>query len=117
MTNPKFQIFKSTSNGQYYFRLRAKNGEIILKSEGYITKQGCLNGIASVKTNAPFDSRYDRRKSVNEQYYFNLKASNGEIIGTSETYHTQQGMENGISAVKRDAPVAQVEDLTFAGTY
>ena len=49
MENPKFQIFKSTSNLQYYFRLRAKNGEIILGSEGYTTKVNCQNGIGSVQ--------------------------------------------------------------------
>lgn len=114
MQNPKFQIFKSTANGQFYFRLRSGNGEIILSSEGYITKQGCHNGIQAVKANAPYDSRYHRRKSVNGQYYFVLKASNGEIIGTSEMYTTEHARENGIQAVKRDAPHAPVEDLTLA---
>jgi len=58
MTNPKFQIFLGTDN-QYYFRLRARNGEIILSSEGYVTKAGCLNGIASVRENALIDERYE----------------------------------------------------------
>lgn len=61
MENPKFTVFKSSSNSQYYYRLRAKNGEIILNSEGYTTKQSCLTGIASVKTNAPFDNHYERK--------------------------------------------------------
>ena len=111
MENPKFQIFKSSSNGEFYYRLRAKNGEIVLSGEGYTSKQGCLNGIAAVKANAPLNSRYDRRTSVNSQHYFNLKAANGEIIGRSETYSTAFGMENGISAVKREAPSAPTEDL------
>lgn len=111
MENPKFQIFKSLSNYQYYFRLRARNGEIILSSEGYITKQGCVNGIASVKANAPYDNRYGRKDSYNN-YTFNLKASNGEIIGRSENYTTREARENGIEAVKRDAPGAPTEDLT-----
>lgn len=45
MENPKFQVFKSTANNQYFYRLKAKNGQIILGSEGYISKQGCMNGI------------------------------------------------------------------------
>ncbi|PHJ39520.1 hypothetical protein P378_02965 [Desulforamulus profundi] len=49
---PKFEIFKD-SKGQFRFRLIAKNGEIIAQSEGYDTKQGCENGIQSVKENAP----------------------------------------------------------------
>lgn len=111
MENPKFQIFKSTVNSQFYYRLRARNGEVILNGEGYITKQSCLVGIASVKENAPLDSRYERKDSY-MNYTFNLKAANGEIIGRSENYTTSSARENGISAVKRDAPTAPIEDLT-----
>ena len=81
MQNPKFTIF-SGADKQYYFRLRAGNGEIILGSEGYVTNAGCRAGIASVKVNAPFDARYERfDKLLN--YRFNLKAGNREIIGVS----------------------------------
>ena len=108
----KFQIFESSVNGQYYYRLRSANNEIILSGEGYTTKQSCLNGVSSVKNNAPYDSRYERRVSTNNKYYFVLKAANGEIIGVSEMYESSYGRDNGIAAVKRDAPGAVVEDLT-----
>lgn len=49
--NPKFEIFES-KNGEFRFRLRARNGQIIACSEGYKTLQGCKNGIESVKKNA-----------------------------------------------------------------
>jgi Uncharacterized conserved protein len=111
MKNPKFQIFKDTK-GEYRFRLKSKNGEIILRSsEGYTTKQNCQKGIASVKINAPFDSRYDRRLTTSNQYYFVLKAANHEPLGISEMYTTSAARDNGIQAVKRDAPDAPVEDL------
>lgn len=55
---PKFEIFKA-ANGQFYFRLKAGNGEVIAFSEGYVTKQGALNGIASVKANAPIATTVD----------------------------------------------------------
>ncbi len=48
MINPKFQVFKG-KDGQFYFRLKAANGEVICSSEGYTTKQSCLNGIQAVK--------------------------------------------------------------------
>ncbi|GAL85561.1 hypothetical protein MYP_2790 [Sporocytophaga myxococcoides] len=108
MNNPKFQVNRST---QYYYRLKARNGENILSGEGYTTKQSCLNGIASVKANAPYDSKYERKISTNNYYYFVLKAANGEVIGVSEMYTTIQARENGIEAVKRDAPTAPIEDL------
>jgi len=50
--NPKFEIFLDKA-GEFRFRLKATNGEIILASEGYTAKQGCKNGIESVVKNAP----------------------------------------------------------------
>lgn len=55
---PKFEIFKG-NDGKYYFRLKAVNGEIIAHSEGYSTKQGANDGIASVKKNAPIATIVD----------------------------------------------------------
>ena len=50
--NPKFEIYIDKA-GEYRFRLKATNGQIIAVSEGYVAKSGCLNGIESVKKNAP----------------------------------------------------------------
>ncbi len=112
MENPKFQIFKDSAS-EYRFRLKAKNGEIILRSsEGYTTKQSCQNGIASVKANAPYDIRYSRNTSTNGQYYFVLKASNAEPLGISEMYNSSSARDNGIESVKQNAPIAPTEDLT-----
>jgi len=52
MSLPQFEIYLDKSE-QYRFRLRAPNGEIIAVSEAYKTRDGCKNGIASVKENAP----------------------------------------------------------------
>ena len=111
MNNPKFVLFKSTKNNEYYFRLQAANGEPILASEGYTTKQNCENGIDSVKNHAPYDSNYERKDNIGN-YTFNLKATNNQVIGRSENYTSSQGRENGIDSVKRNAPIAPVEDLT-----
>ena len=111
MLNPKFEIRRSSVNFQYYFNLRSGNGEVILTSESYLSKQSCHDGIASVKINAPYDSRYERKDSYSN-YTFNLKAANGEIIGRSENYTTSWGRDNGISAVKHDAPGAPTLDLS-----
>ena len=50
--NPKWEIYTDKA-GEFRFRLKARNGEIIAVSEGYKAKSGCLNGIESVKKNAP----------------------------------------------------------------
>jgi hypothetical protein len=107
----KFTITKRT-NGDFQFNLKATNGQTILASEGYSSKAGCQNGIDSVKTNAPNDARYDRKVSSNSKYYFNLTATNGQIIGTSEMYESAAGRDNGIESVKNNAPDATVEDLS-----
>ena len=49
---PKFEIYKDAA-GKFRWRLKAPNGEIIAASEAYESKDGCKNGISSVKTNAP----------------------------------------------------------------
>lgn len=46
---------------------------------------------------------------------FNLKAGNGEIIGTSEVYTTKAACEKGIASVTKNAPVAKLEDQTVEG--
>ena len=109
---PRFEKYRSDKDGQFYFRLRSKgNGENILYSEGYKTEASCDNGIDSVKRNAPYDERYERKENSG-RYSFVLKAGNGEPIGRGESYTTAAGRDNGIEAVKRDAPDAPIADLT-----
>ncbi|MCR4672267.1 MAG: YegP family protein [Lachnospiraceae bacterium] len=50
--NPKFEIY-TDKTGEFRFRLKAKNGQIIATSEGYKAMKSCQNGVASVKKNAP----------------------------------------------------------------
>ncbi|MCM1112392.1 MAG: YegP family protein [Muribaculum sp.] len=52
VTNPKFEVYTDKA-GEYRFRLKARNGEIIAVSEGYKAKASCMNGIESVRKNAP----------------------------------------------------------------
>lgn len=52
ISNPKFEVY-TDKGGEFRFRLKARNGQIVATSEGYKTKKSCLNGIASVGKNAP----------------------------------------------------------------
>ena len=106
----KFEIYKDTG-GQFRFRLKAGNGQSILASEAYTTKAACNNGVESVKKNAPDDKRYERLTNKKGEPYFNLKSTNGQVIGTSESYSSTSAMENGISSVKTNAPKAAVEEV------
>ena len=98
--------------GGIRFNLRAGNNEPILTSEGYETKAGAENGIASVRTNSQDDARYTRKTAKDGSPFFILTARNGEPIGKSEMYSSVAGMENGIQSVKTNAPGATVVDKT-----
>lgn len=86
-------------DGQWYFHLLAGNGQRVLQSEGYVSKQGCDNGVASVKENGVELGQYDLLEAVNGESYFNLIAKNYEIIGTSETYVSLSNAERGRDTV------------------
>ena len=105
----KFEVYQD-ARSEYRFRLKANNGQTILASEGYSAKAGCMNGIESVRKNSQDDSKFDKKISSNGKHYFNLKASNGQVIGTSEMYESSSGMENGIASVKKNAPDAEVTE-------
>ncbi|GKY89349.1 YegP family protein [Sinisalibacter aestuarii] len=107
----KFELYKD-KGGEFRFRLKAGNGEIILASEGYKQRASAENGIASVKKNAADDARYERKETKAGKHMFNLKATNGQVIGTSESYESASGRDNGIESVKKNAPDATVTDLT-----
>lgn len=108
----KFEIIKR-KNGNFQFNLKASNGQVVLTSEGYTTKENCKNGIESVKTNSIIDTRYDKLLSKDGKAYFTLKAANGQIIGSSEMYESTSGRDNGIDSVKKNAPDASIDDLTI----
>lgn len=99
-------------DGEYQFNLKAGNGQVILSSQGYAGKPNCLNGIESVRKNSQDDSKFERKESSSGKPYFNLKATNGQVIGNSEMYESVAACENGIESVKKNAPDATVEDQT-----
>lgn len=106
-----YELGKS-SNGQYKFVLKASNGEIILTSELYLAKASALSGISSVQTNCVLDGRYERRVSSDGRYYFNLKAANSQVIGTSQMYVSAAGRDAGISSVKANGTTTKIVDNT-----
>jgi uncharacterized protein len=105
----KFELKKS-KNDKYFFSLLAGNGQKILASEMYETKASAVNGIESVKKNAPDDSRYDRLEGKDGSPYFTLKAGNGQVIGASEMYSSASARDNGIASCKANAPGAATVD-------
>lgn len=107
----QFELFKD-KKGEFRFRLKAGNGEIILASEGYKDRAGAANGVESVKKNSDLLARFDRKASPAGKHYFTLKAANNQVIGTSEQYPTEEARDNGIKSVMATAKLAWTEDKT-----
>ncbi|UCD73337.1 MAG: DUF1508 domain-containing protein, partial [Candidatus Bathyarchaeota archaeon] len=108
----KFTVYED-AGGEFRFRLVAPNNEIIAVGEGYTTKGGCMNGIDAVKRYAASEEAdFEVYKDAGGEFRFRLVAPNNEIIAVSEGYTTKGGCMNGIDAVKRHAPDAEIEDST-----
>ena len=109
----RFELFVGADD-QFYFHLLAGNGELVLDSEGYTTKAAAKNGIESVVENGLNSERYEILEAVNGQYYFNLKAGNHEIIGTSELYTSKSGAEKGVEGVMDLLDDVSIDELLSA---
>lgn len=106
-----FELSKS-SDGQFRFVLKAGNAETILTSELYKTKGAALNGIASVGKNCGTDARYECKEAKNGKLFFNLKAANHQVIGSSQMYADAKGRDGGIASVKANGATATIKDNT-----
>ncbi|GAA3521723.1 YegP family protein [Aquimarina addita] len=102
---------KCKERSNYHFTLKAKNGQVILSSEIYESKSAAIQGIKSVQKNAAEDGRYERKTSKDGKFFFNLKAGNGQVIGSSQMYSSESGMENGIKSVLENAPESKTMEL------
>jgi len=107
----KFELYKDNA-GEFRFRLKAGNGEQILASQGYKARESATNGIESVKKNASSDERYELKTASNGKFLFNLLATNGQVVGTSQMYDSESGRSNGVESVKRNAAAAEIDDQT-----
>ena len=56
--------------------------------------------------------KFQLKKGNSGKYHFNLLASNGQVIATSESYESKRSALNGIESVKANAPGAPTEDQT-----
>ena len=115
-------LVKQTKSG-FKFDLKAGNGETIATSEVYTTEAACMNGVESVRKNAPAANVEDQTVEgftaathPNFEIYadkagefrFRLKARNGEIIAVSEGYKAKASCQNGIESVRKNDPDAEV---------
>lgn len=100
---------KQGASGKFSFALKAGNHEVILSSQSYDSKSGAEGGIESVRKHGPDAKNFEKKSSSASQPYFVLKASNGQIIGTSEMYSSDAGRDNGIASVQANSPSTTVK--------
>jgi uncharacterized protein YegP (UPF0339 family) len=105
-----YQLKKS--GDQFMFNLKATNGQVILTSERYKSKQAAQDGIESVRKNSADDKRFERLQAKDGSPYFNLTATNGQTIGRSEMYKSVASRDAGIESVKKNGPGATLKDDT-----
>lgn len=115
-------LVKQTKSG-FKFDLKASNGETIATSEVYTTEAACMNGVESVRKNAPAANvedqtvegftaathpKFEVYADKAGEFRFRLKARNGEIIAVSEGYKAKSSCQNGIESVRKNASDAEV---------
>jgi uncharacterized protein YegP (UPF0339 family) len=115
-------VIRTVSSG-VKFDLKATNGQVIATSEVYKTEASCRKGIASVQKNAAVAKienqteenyatvthpKFEMYQDKAGEFRFRLKATNGQVIATSEGYKAKESCLNGIASVQKNAPEAEV---------
>ncbi len=106
----KVLLKKSDKAEPFSFSFVAED-KTIVRSENYKIKASAVNGIESVKKNSQESSRYELNTAKDGRFYFNLKASNGQIVGTSPMFKTEADRSEAISALKTNAPSAPTQEV------
>jgi uncharacterized protein YegP (UPF0339 family) len=103
-----FELKQSDKNEEFYFTLRDADGKPVLFSEGYKQKASALNGIESVKNNTAAD-RFEEKTTESGSFFFNIIATNGQVVGKSAMFETETGRDATMAILK--AGVADAETV------
>lgn len=106
----KVILKKSEAASPFTFSFTDKDGKVLVKSENYKQKTSAKNGIESVRKNCLVDERYEMKTSTNGKFFFNVKATNGQIVGTSALFDSENDRKSAITYLKRYAPKASLEE-------
>ncbi len=100
----------SEANEPFSFSFINGEGKSVVRSENYKARKSALNGIESVKKNSQVDGRYEFKEAKNGKLFFNIKASNGQVVGTSMMFDGEAKRDAAIAELKKDGPGAAVEE-------
>lgn len=89
--------------------MKSANGQVILTSQKYTILTACENGIDAIRRNCNVLRRFEVKSIDENQYYFKLKAANGQVIGISVMYNNALSQDNWVPAVMNMAILASIE--------
>lgn len=95
----RFELFAG-EDGKSYFRVRAGNGEIVLGSQAYATRQGAQKGIASVVANGVDASAYQVFEAADGEWGVRLVAKNGEVVARGELYASKSNATRAVTRLR-----------------
>ncbi|MBK8461171.1 MAG: YegP family protein [Micropruina sp.] len=104
-----FEITKDDKGG-FHFKLRTAEGRTLLRSEAYTAKASAKNGIDSVRKNADVPGRLTVSQAKDGRPYLNLRAANGQVVGTSPMFADSATCEAAIAAIRGGAARAGIVD-------
>lgn len=94
----RFETFKAV-DGKYYFQLRAGNGQVVLQSQAYASKASAQNATNSVINNGTVAAQYQVLEAKDGKFYFELRATNGRVMGFGNLYASKANAERGVAGV------------------
>ncbi len=104
---PSFELWKG-ADGQFRFHMMDETANVLISSQGYVSRLGALNGLVSVLDNGAYRALYVVKSAAGGGVYFDLLAANRNVIATSETFANAEAAEVEIQATMK-ATVAYVE--------
>ena len=88
-------------NNTFQFHLKTADGKTLLESIDFNSKEEVEQTVSQLQPLALSQSTIERKTNYNGNFLFNLKDRQGKIIGNSQLYDSEAGMENGISNMKK----------------
>lgn len=107
-----FKVFRD-KGGSYRFQLKDAEGDVVLSSHKYRTKQTCLRAIRKVRNYAMHDALFERKTTDTGRFLFWLKATNHHVMAQSPSYESAARRDAALATVREKAPAVRVEEVVW----
>jgi len=97
-------------NNTYNFSLNTTSGNALLYSVGFSSKEEIKNVVRGLNMLDKLHYKFERKTDHNGNFFFNLKDKKGQLIGNSQLYGSEAGMENGIKNLKKRIATLKISE-------